>query len=199
MLVSFCCVTTYKHSSLRYHKYIPAQFLEVRRLVIVWLDLLPRVSLGWNCGVSQGCGYHLGSESSSELTGCWQDSFPCSCRTQVSRGHSASMGSDLPRGLCRCLLSSRPGGGHLSHFLFWEQPEKTVFVRLMWLSQAHLDNLPITIKSADLGLDKHLQNPFTAVPSSVLLNEPRRCRYTRHQKSRRAIFRFCISKVLQMP
>lgn len=54
----------------------------------------------------------------------------------------------------------------------------------VWLGQAFLDNLPIIIKSTDLGLYTHLQYPFTEIPVSV--NDQGRCVYTRGQESLRA-------------
>lgn len=58
---------------------VPKHLLQVRSLGTAWLDILFRASLGWNWGVSQGYG-------------CWQNSFPCNCRTKVSRNHTACVG-----------------------------------------------------------------------------------------------------------
>lgn len=89
--------------------------------------------------------------------------------------------------------------GQVRHISLTSSPrpaiENFIFVGFLWLGQAHLDNCPIIIKSTDLGLHVHLQNPFTAVPRSVLLNDPRWCMYTRDQASRRAFVGFCYSKV----
>ena len=51
-------------------------------------------------------------------------------------------------------------------FLFWDQPEETVLIGLMWLGQTSVDNLPI-MRSIDLAFCLHLQNPCTAPQRSV--------------------------------
>lgn len=45
--------------------------------------LWPRISPGWNQGVSHGSSLAWGSGFFSRLTGCWQDSVPCSYRSKV--------------------------------------------------------------------------------------------------------------------
>lgn len=153
VLVFYCCTANYhRFSGFKQHKYIISQFCRLKpgHRVPGFFCLLSHqadikelaraVALIWSLG------------SSSRITGCWQDLFPCSYIIQipvflltVGWGRCAASGgcsqflAIQPLGTsCGCLLSSGPARQCHSAFLFCDHLEKTLgSKRLTALGQPH--------------------------------------------------------------
>lgn len=114
--VLLLCVTNYyKCSSLKYYKLIISQFFVGQETghSMTGCSVQGLTTLKLRCQLGRGS--HLGSEYFSKLTGCWKNSFPCICRTEVSmflvavgqRPLSAPVGSSHVALIDVCFLSGQ--------------------------------------------------------------------------------------------
>lgn len=72
-----------KLSSLTQHPVTMSQGLGVRRPGVLWGGSFAQGLTGRNQGVRQGCDSYLRLGSTSKLTGCWQNSVLCYCKTKT--------------------------------------------------------------------------------------------------------------------
>ena len=83
VLTYYCCIMTcHTANCLKQSSLTISQFLYVKSADVAQLSYLLRIPLGDFKMLVQLC-YHLKLSIFSKLTGCWQNSFPAGCVTEV--------------------------------------------------------------------------------------------------------------------
>lgn len=103
-LLRYCCVTNYHKSSLNQRKCMASQLLEGQEFGADFLGPLLHVSQACS-ECQQGYTPFRSTRPLPVALGCWQDSVPCGCRTEVPAFSMSAIRRSLsaPRGLCSSL------------------------------------------------------------------------------------------------